>query len=54
MQENKGNSLLELRSNAGTHDLAMGRATLERLMSAGEGEEVLPFLPALPARTCRA
>ena len=40
MQENEGNHLLELRSNAGTHDLAMGRDVLERLLNAGEGEEV--------------
>ena len=39
-QDHKGNQLLELRSNAGTHDLAMGRQVLERLLNAGEGEEV--------------
>ena len=40
VQDNEGNKLLELRSNAGTHDLAMGRDVLERLLNAGEGDEV--------------
>ena len=37
---NAGNPLLELRGNAGTHDLALGAATLKALAAAGPGESV--------------
>ena len=38
--EHAGNPLLELRGNAGSHDLALGSETLESLARAREGEDV--------------
>ena len=44
LQENPGNRLLQLRSNAGTHDLPLAKQTLQQLISAGASGEAVPVV----------
>lgn len=39
VQDNASNRLLQVRGNAGTHDLQLGTRTLEALRSAGGGDD---------------
>ena len=44
LQENPGNRLLHLRSNAGTHDLPLAKQTLQQLISAGASGDAVPVV----------
>ena len=44
LQENPGNRLLQLRSNAGTHDLPLAKQTLQQLISAGASGDAVPVV----------
>ena len=44
LQENPDNRLLQLRSNAGTHDLPLAKQTLQQLISAGASGDAVPVV----------
>lgn len=51
--DNKDNPLLQVRGNAGTHDIELGRATLEALTTATEHHSEVLHMCATSINTSR-